>query len=83
MNELWLNFGDYKNWIFVQTYSVFGGSLNQNVTMLDMFWWFNTKNIVLYKVKRVNIENSEIFRFSRGPKGGFPQKISNSFFAKN
>ena len=31
----------------------------------------------------VNFENSEIFRFLRDPKGGFPPKISNSFFAKN
>ena len=31
----------------------------------------------------VNFENSEIFRFLRGPKGGFPPKISNSFFDKN
>ena len=31
----------------------------------------------------VNFEKSEIFRFLRGPKGGFPRKNSNSFFAKN
>ena len=31
----------------------------------------------------VNFENSEIFRFLRGPKGGLPPKMSNYFFAKN
>ena len=31
----------------------------------------------------VNFENSEIFRFLRGPKGGFPPKISKKKFAKN
>ena len=33
--------------------------------------------------REFSFENLEFFRFLRGPNGGFPQKISNFFFAKN
>ena len=49
----------------------------------DITNWCNKKISCYVRSCGVNFENSDIFRFLRGPKGGFPQKISNYFFAKN
>ena len=54
-----------------------------NILILIVLTDSTIKTLCYMRSCGVNFENSEIFRFLRGPKGGFPPKISNYFFAKN
>ena len=64
-------------------FNILSSILFANILILIVLTDSVIKTLCYMRSYGVNFENSEIFRFLRGPKGGFPPKISNYFFAKN
>ena len=64
-------------------FNILSPSFSANILILIVLTDSTIRILCYMRSCGVNFEKSEISKFLRGPKGGFPQKISNSFFAKN